>query len=71
MHGKELIAVLVSEVIALELRRDSKTLPYLYTQIFAGVAYLIAGALMSVLAVIKRKQGKRGAMRCSTRDVNA
>jgi hypothetical protein len=54
--------VLVSEVIALELRRDSKELPYLYTQIFAGTAYLIAGVLMSVLAVMKRREQRSGAL---------
>ena len=53
--AKHLTAVLVSEVIALKLRRDNKSLPYVYTQIFAGVTYLIAGALISVLAVIKRR----------------
>ena len=58
LHGRALTAVPVSEVIALELRRNSKNLPYLYTQIFAGVAYLVAGALMSTLAVMKRRQEK-------------
>ena len=37
---------LFSEAIALELRRESSTRPYLYVQIYSGLCYLIAGLFL-------------------------
>jgi hypothetical protein len=55
----KLIHTPVSEVIALELRRPTTMRPYLYTQIFAGLAYLVAGILMLYLSRLLRNRQKR------------
>lgn len=45
-----------SEVIALKLRRPNSGHEYLYPQIFAGLAYLVASSCMYELRRTKRKQ---------------
>jgi hypothetical protein len=45
---------LVSEVIALKLRRASSH-EFLYTQLFAGFAYLVAGAIIMELWRVNRR----------------
>ncbi|KAK4993395.1 hypothetical protein LTR66_006009 [Elasticomyces elasticus] len=46
-----------AEVIALYLRRSGSSRPYLYPQIFAGLAYLVASLFLFALWRIKRKPG--------------
>lgn len=50
-----------AEVIALELRRPGSGHDYLYSQIFAGLAYVVASGCMYELRRFKRKQKWRGA----------
>lgn len=46
----------VSEVVALKLRRPSfGRWEYLYPQIFAGTAYLVAAAVLFVLGRMQRR----------------
>ena len=49
------------EVIALELRRPTSGRDYLYPQIFAGLAYLVASGCMYELRRVKRRQKWREA----------
>ncbi|KAF2151536.1 MFS general substrate transporter [Myriangium duriaei CBS 260.36] len=56
------LPTMFSEVIALQLRRPTKVLPYLYAQVFAGVMYIVAGALITVLAVVKRGEEESESM---------
>ncbi|KAI4609608.1 uncharacterized protein J4E87_011034 [Alternaria ethzedia] len=46
----------VSEGIALKLRRSSSSREYLYTQIFAGLSYVVASGFMFQLRRVKRRQ---------------
>jgi MFS family permease len=48
--------VLVSEVIALELRRPSSTRPYLYPQIFTGISYTMASVIMLALWYVQHRK---------------
>lgn len=50
-----------AEVIALELRRPGSERDYLYPQIFAGLAYVMASGCMYELRRVKRKQKSREA----------
>ncbi|KAI4702680.1 hypothetical protein J4E89_010212, partial [Alternaria sp. Ai002NY15] len=45
-----------SEGIALKLRRSSSSREYLYTQIFAGLSYVVASGFMFQLRMVKRRQ---------------
>lgn len=48
-----------AEIIALYLRRpDMGRWGYVYAQLFAGLAYLIAGALLFELLRVRRKEKK-------------
>lgn len=49
---------LVSEVIALKLRRPNTSHVYLYPQIFSGLSYLVACLCMLELARVLRKRRK-------------
>jgi hypothetical protein len=49
-------SLLVSEVIALKLRRPNTTRPYLHPQIFAGLSYIIASAFMLALWYVQRRK---------------
>ena len=49
------------EVIALELRRPESQRDYLYPQIFAGLAYIVASGCMYELRRFKRKEKWREA----------
>jgi hypothetical protein len=49
---------LVSEVIALELRRPHSSHEYLYPQRFSGISYLVACLCMAELARVLRKRRK-------------
>lgn len=50
----------VSEVIALKIRRPDADRPYLFPQLFVGIAYTCAGIVMLELRRINRKR-RRGA----------
>lgn len=53
----KLILCIVSEVITLKLRRPGSGHEYLYPQIFAGLAYLVAsGCMYELRRVNKRKK---------------
>jgi hypothetical protein len=49
---------LVSEVIALKLRRPHSSHEYLYPQLFSGISYLVACLCMVELARVLRKRRK-------------
>lgn len=50
-------STLVAETIALYLRDVDSPRPYLYTQIFAGLAYVIAsGFMLELRRVLHRKR---------------
>ncbi|KAI4913278.1 hypothetical protein J4E85_010730 [Alternaria conjuncta] len=51
-----IIPATVSEGIALKLRRSSSSREYLYTQIFAGLSYVVASGFMFQLRRVKRRQ---------------
>ncbi|CAN9402135.1 unnamed protein product [Alternaria alternata] len=51
-----IIPVTVSEGIALRLRRPASSREYLYTQIFAGLSYVVASGFMFQLHRVKRRQ---------------
>ncbi|EUC41559.1 hypothetical protein COCMIDRAFT_8756 [Bipolaris oryzae ATCC 44560] len=53
-----IIPSIVSEGIALKLRRPSSSREYLYVQVFAGLAYIVASALMLQLRRVKRRQAR-------------
>jgi hypothetical protein len=50
-----IIPTTVSEGIALKLRRSGTNRDYLYTQVFAGLAYIIASGFMLQLRRVKQK----------------
>ena len=50
-----LTATIASEGIALKLRRSGSSRKYLYVQIFAGLAYVVASGFMLQLRRVKRK----------------
>lgn len=50
-----IIPTTVSEGIALKLRRSGTNRNYLYTQIFAGLAYVIASGFMLQLRRVKQE----------------
>lgn len=50
-----IIPTTVSEGIALKLKRSGTSRDYLYTQIFAGLAYVIASGFMLQLRRVKRR----------------
>jgi hypothetical protein len=50
-----IIPTTVSEGIALKLRRSGTNRDYLYTQIFAGLAYVIASGFMLQLRRVKQE----------------
>jgi hypothetical protein len=52
------VRCLVSEVIALKLRRPGTSHVYLYPQIFSGLSYLVASLCMLELARVLRKRHK-------------
>ena len=56
----KLTSDLVSEVIALKLRRPSSGHEYLYPQIFAGLSYFVASGCMLELRRVKRKHKRHG-----------
>ena len=45
-----------AEVIALKIRRPNSNRPYLYPELFSGLAYLVASLCMLELMRVKRKQ---------------
>jgi hypothetical protein len=47
---------IVSEVLALKLRRQESERPYIYVQIFAAISYVVASMFMLVLRWINKKQ---------------
>lgn len=49
----------VSEAIALKLRRPNSGHDYLYPQLFAGLAYIVASGCMYELRRFKREQKRR------------
>lgn len=49
-----LLTHLVAEVIALALRREQAKFPYLYTQIFGGLSYLISSLFLLELLRVRR-----------------
>ncbi|KAL1643067.1 hypothetical protein SLS58_005036 [Diplodia intermedia] len=53
-----------SEVIALKIRRPDADRPYLYPQIYSGVAYAVAAAIMFRLWQVQRRKDPAGC-RCS------
>ncbi|KAL3425284.1 major facilitator superfamily transporter [Phlyctema vagabunda] len=50
---------LFTEVIALKLRRLSSSKPYLYPQVFAGTAYIVAALCLIQLRIVLRKRNAR------------
>ena len=44
------------EVIALKLRKEGEGKPYLYTQVFSGLAYIIASVFLGLLWKVKRRE---------------
>ena len=50
-----IIPTTVSEGVALKLRRSGTNRNYLYTQIFAGLAYVIASGFMLQLRRVKQE----------------
>lgn len=57
--GIEANHYIVSEVIALKIRRPNSTHPYLYPQIFAGLAYFVAtGAILALWLIQRKKKAK-------------
>jgi MFS family permease len=54
--GSVLRRCVVSEVIALELRRPNSTRPYLYPQIFVGLSYTVASVIMFLLWHVHRRK---------------
>ncbi|CAN9378188.1 unnamed protein product [Alternaria alternata] len=50
------LTLLFSEGIALRLRRPASSREYLYTQIFAGLSYVVASGFMFQLHRVKRRQ---------------
>ncbi|KAJ4982601.1 major facilitator superfamily transporter [Stagonosporopsis vannaccii] len=53
-----IVPAIVSEGIALKLRRSSGSKEYLFTQIFAGISYLIASGFMFRLRRVKGRQNQ-------------
>ncbi|KAH7074752.1 major facilitator superfamily domain-containing protein [Paraphoma chrysanthemicola] len=53
-----IIPAIVSEGIALKLRRPASPREYLYTQIFAGLSYIVASGFMFQLRRLKRRQAR-------------
>ncbi|KAH3953055.1 hypothetical protein HBH53_040370 [Parastagonospora nodorum] len=53
-----IIPALASEGIALKLRRSTASRKYLYVQIFAGLAYVVASGFMLQLRRVKRRQAR-------------
>jgi hypothetical protein len=53
-----LILGVASEGIALKLRRQNSSRRYLYVQIFAGLAYVIASGFMAQLRRVKRRRNR-------------
>ena len=45
-----------AEIIALKIRRPGSSYPYLYPQIFTGVAYMIASGLLLGLWIVQRRR---------------
>ncbi|KAF2789618.1 MFS general substrate transporter [Melanomma pulvis-pyrius CBS 109.77] len=56
-----IIPATVSEGIALKLRRSSSDKEYLYTQIFAGISYVIASGFIFQLRRVKSRQAQGNA----------
>lgn len=54
--GTVILPTTFSEVIALKIRAPDSSRPYLYPQIFTGLAYLIASVIMFVLWLVQRKK---------------
>ncbi|KAK7185551.1 major facilitator superfamily transporter [Paraphaeosphaeria sporulosa] len=54
-----IIPAIVSEGIGLKLRRSSAGREYLYTQIFAGISYIVASGFMFQLRRVKRHKEQR------------
>ncbi|KAH6866002.1 major facilitator superfamily domain-containing protein [Alternaria rosae] len=53
-----IVPTTVSEGIALKLRRSSSSKEYLYTQIFAGISYVVASGFMFQLRRVKGRQSQ-------------
>ncbi|PSN71386.1 major facilitator superfamily protein [Corynespora cassiicola Philippines] len=54
--GTVVLPITFAEVIALKIRRPDSGRPYLYPQIFAGTAYLVASGLMFALWLVQRRK---------------
>lgn len=54
--GTVILPIAFSEVLALKIRRPGHSHPYVYPQIFTGLAYLIASMIMLTLWKIQRKK---------------
>ncbi|KAF2436273.1 MFS general substrate transporter [Tothia fuscella] len=52
-----------AEVIALKLRRPNSGRPYLYAQVFAGISYLVASAIMLALWYDQRRKKNSASLR--------
>lgn len=52
----------VSEVIALKIRRPDADRPYLFPQLFVGIAYICAGIVMLELRRINRKRRREATL---------
>ncbi|KAF2088466.1 major facilitator superfamily protein [Saccharata proteae CBS 121410] len=57
--GTVILPVTFSEVVALEIRRPNADRPYLYPQLYCGLAYLLASAIMLRLWYVKRRGHER------------
>ncbi|KAF2823656.1 MFS general substrate transporter [Ophiobolus disseminans] len=53
-----IVPAIVSEGIALKLRRSTSSGRYLYVQIFAGLAYIVASGFMFQLRRVKNRQSR-------------
>ena len=50
------LTFLVSQIIALEIRRPNSARPYLFPQLFVGISYVCAALIMLELRRVKRKE---------------
>ncbi|KAF2799843.1 MFS transporter, MCP family, solute carrier family 16, member 6 [Melanomma pulvis-pyrius CBS 109.77] len=57
--GTIILPTTFTEVVALKMRQPASSRPYLYPQIFTGLAYLMASAMMLGLWIVLRRR-KRG-----------
>ncbi|KAH6866463.1 major facilitator superfamily domain-containing protein [Alternaria rosae] len=55
-----IVPAIVSEGIALKLRRPSSSREYLYTQVFAGLSYVVASGFIFQLRRVKRRENALG-----------